>query len=158
MPMKFVDIAGRGSGRPYFESLVFHIGPETGAAAWLETTDRWLKKRMRHGQKLLSCAGGARPPIAAILEEVADRPLEILFAGMTTGGMRGIVCPNLRIDVLESRFRCGGALFPVLKARPDLQLALCARIGQALDARWIVGWLVGNFCNRQSVYEVGGSR
>ena len=148
-----VDIADRGNGKPYFQELVFHIGPsrpDLGAGTF-EANVPWFERRKKEAQRLLQPPLFGEAPLVGILESAFGSPMKRVCAGITTGGIRAILCPDLRIAALETRTQEGVALMTLIDKDPELINRLCPEIASALDAGWIVAWYYGTIRKARQV-------
>ena len=68
-----------------------------------------------------------------------------VVAERTTGGMRGTICPNIRIDAVQSEVVGGGAFVILIKKEGVLRM--CEYLRATLDADWIDAWYHGQFSN-----------
>lgn len=148
-----VDIADHGNGKPYFQELVFHVGPSRSdlGAGTFEANEPWFARRKKEAQRLLQAPLFGEAPLVGILESAFGFPMNRVFAGLTSGGIRTIVCPDLRIAALETRTQGGVALMTLIDKDPELIDRLCPVIAAVLDAGWIVAWYYGTIRKARQV-------
>jgi hypothetical protein len=153
MPIYF-DIGNRSSGKPPCQELAFHIGPAFMEAVPSDSALHltWHERRSTETRVLLEQGTDGRRPLEAVLESTFEIPLLRLFAGMTFGGIRGISCPNLRIDCLETHLE-GQSLLDAIRKRPDAIELLCQAVAGRLNAQWVVAWYFGTFAMKQVQYD-----
>lgn len=149
-----VNVAGVKRFGQFHQDLVFFIGPrlddtcQDGEA--MPFDEAALKQRAAEVEQLLLPQETEPPALSALLNLVFDPPFELIFAEVTTGGKRGRMCPNLRIDMFESRLT--GRQRPVNDVTPERTQALCAQLAEALGAKWVDAWYFGNFKKHQATY------
>jgi hypothetical protein len=149
--MQFIDTGNKAGEFPFCQELVFHVGPSVRDAQSVgQSFDQaWFDRRAGECRSLLLPDAAGRPPLAGLFDEVLQEPLSTLRAGMTAGGVRGMVCPNVRVDSLRSSLQSNTRLCDAIKRRPDSLLQVCEQLAMALAAKWIVGWHYGMYGNRQ---------
>lgn len=152
--IKYVDIADHARRGPFFQELVFHIGPALHESVPADPAlhARWHDRRSGEARVLLDEAPDGRRPLAAVLETTFSSPVLRLFAGLSHGGIRGISCPNLRLCCLDTHL-AGRTLLGAIKQRPEAIEELCRAVASEVRAQWIVAWYYGMFGKKQVQYD-----
>ena len=83
--------------------------------------------------------------IETVLATGLTQDIKKIVAARTTGGMRGIICPNVRIDAVASQVVGGGAFVTLINKEGALRM--CNVLQAMLHAEWIDAWYYGQFSN-----------
>jgi hypothetical protein len=134
------------------QELIFFIGPSSA--------NRLTNATEFHGREdelkpLMAENGQAQGAIHRLFEAAYGVPIKRLKMHLTSGGKRGLICPNLHVDLVESLTEDNRCLVSICHPHKDVQV--CRSLIQWLDADWVDLWWLGSLGNAQLDCERNGS-
>lgn len=136
------DVTDKPYGRKFFQDLVFFIGPIRGRTLANEAE---FDDRMEDAKQLFKSDSSGTSLIETVLATGLGKDIKKIVASRTTGGMRGMLCPNVCIDAIGSEV-VGGTAFALLVNKEGV-LRMCKLLQTKLYAEWIDAWYYGQFSN-----------
>ena len=137
-----VDVTNQQYGRKFFQDLVFFVGPLKGKTLESEAD---FETRMADVEQVFKTGFSGVSPLQSVLETGIALATKKIVASRTSGGIRGTMCPNIRIDAVASKVMTGEAL--VILINKDGVLQMCEMLQAILSAEWIDAWYHGQFGN-----------
>ena len=137
-----VDVTNQPNSRKLCQDLVFFVGPLKGKTLESEAD---FETRMEDVEQLFKSGLSGISPIQSVLETGLASATKKIVAERTSGGIRGTLCPNIRIDAVVSEVITGRAL--VMLINKDGVLQMCKILQATLNAEWIDAWYYGQFSN-----------
>lgn len=132
------------------QELIFFIGPSPSNPL-ADIAD--FKRRLAETEPFIS--GGKRhEELVALFSESYGVPIKRLVATARMGGMHGLPCPNLCIDLVESETEDDRPLFVLCDPHKDVNN--CRGLIRLLDADWVNVWWSGTQGHAQLTCERSG--
>ncbi len=133
------------------QELVFFIG--TSPTNSLDDLADY-ERRVKEIEPLLDQSGERYAELVAIVERAYAVEIGPLKASLRFGGMRGVMSPNLCIDLVATETCAGKPLFTI--SDPRNGAAICRALISLLDADWVDLWWMGTLGHARLTCERNG--
>lgn len=151
MPAVNIELTPRGPRVTVLEQqIIFFIGPSSSNRLNdMEDYRRRLAEVESHAGR-----NGSDLVLRKLVARAYGVEDVILKLDIAQGGMRGVSCPNLVVNIVESTVVGGPMLCAI--STPENGVACCRALIDLFDADWVDAWWVGTQGNAQITCERGG--
>jgi hypothetical protein len=126
------------------QELIFFIG--SSPANPLETLAGRASRDVE-AARFLADGGDRYPELLSLFTNAYGVPIQALATSLRQGGKRGLSCPNLCVDLVESISEDGAPLFQLSDPHKDVNV--CRGLIRLLNADWVDLWWMGSLGNAQ---------